>query len=112
MIGDRCVVITTLKACVGDLLYCRTAVAPFGVHLQVPAVLLKRRTRECGVRENAPDFDAAEEVSPKMLHDVSLPVGPTNGWPLRSSASPGCTPISVSVARAGPSPNTVCVACL
>ena len=39
----------------------------------------------------------------------SLPAGPTNGWPLRSSASPGCSPTSISAAPRGPSPNTVCV---
>src|ERR671933_3017970 len=37
------------------------------------------------------------------------PAGPTNGWPARSSWSPGCSPTIISSARPGPSPNTVCV---
>src|SRR5688572_26065018 len=37
----------------------------------------------------------------------SFPAGPTNGWPARSSASPGCSPTSISSARDGPSPKTV-----
>ena len=40
----------------------------------------------------------------------SSPAGPTNGWPSTSSRSPGCSPRRNSGARAGPSPNTVCVA--
>src|SRR5687767_2366071 len=39
----------------------------------------------------------------------SLPAGPTKGWPARSSASPGCSPTSITSALRGPSPNTVCV---
>ena len=42
----------------------------------------------------------------------SLPAGPTNGWPARSSSSPGCSPTSMSSARRAPSPKTVCVAAL
>ena len=38
------------------------------------------------------------------------PAGPTNGRPLRSSWSPGCSPININGAADGPSPNTVCVA--
>ena len=80
MIGDRRVVITTLKAGVGYLLYRRMAVAPFGVHLQVPAVLLQRGTRKCGIREDAPDFGAAEEVPPKLASplDVYAAVAPVD----------------------------------
>ena len=58
---------------VGDLLYRRIAIAPFGVHLQVAAVLLKGRTRECGIREDPPDFGTAQKVSPKLA--PSLDVG-------------------------------------
>ena len=78
MIGDRRVLIATLKAGVGDLLHRRVAVAPFGVHLQVAAVLLKRRTRERGIREHAPDFGAAEKVPPKLASplDVCAAVAP------------------------------------
>src|SRR6185437_8301432 len=39
----------------------------------------------------------------------SMPDGPTNGRPALSSASPGCSPTTITRARAGPSPNTVCV---
>src|SRR2546428_9370302 len=39
----------------------------------------------------------------------SFPAGPTNGWPLRSSASPGCSPTSISGLLPPPSPKTVCV---
>src|SRR5919204_3435004 len=37
------------------------------------------------------------------------PAGPTNGSPARSSRSPGCSPTSITRARAGPAPNTVWV---
>lgn len=40
----------------------------------------------------------------------SWPAGPTKGRPVRSSWSPGCSPISMTGACAGPSPKTVCVA--
>ena len=40
----------------------------------------------------------------------SLPAGPTNGCPERSSTFPGCSPTNMIAARAGPSPKTVCVA--
>jgi len=40
----------------------------------------------------------------------SFPAGPTNGRPARSSRSPGCSPTSMMVASARPSPKTVCVA--
>src|SRR6185295_18577293 len=39
----------------------------------------------------------------------SLPAGPTNGWPLRSSSLPGCSPTNISSAFFAPSPNTVWV---
>jgi hypothetical protein len=39
------------------------------------------------------------------------PGGPTNGRPSRSSLSPGCSPTNINLARAGPWPKTVCVAC-
>src|SRR4051794_4652083 len=38
------------------------------------------------------------------------PAGPTNGSPVRSSWSPGCSPTKTIRAVSGPSPNTVCVA--
>src|SRR5918992_289511 len=40
----------------------------------------------------------------------SLPAGPTNGLPARSSLSPGCSPTSIPRARFRPSPKTVWVA--
>src|SRR4051812_33456104 len=39
-----------------------------------------------------------------------LPAGPTNGSPMRSSWSPGCSPTNRTRARWLPAPNTVCVA--
>src|SRR6185312_6053765 len=39
----------------------------------------------------------------------SVPDGPTNGRPALSSASPGCSPTTITRERDGPSPNTVCV---
>src|SRR6266540_4540311 len=39
----------------------------------------------------------------------SLPAGPTNGCPARSSAAPGCSPTNMSCALRPPSPNTVWV---
>ena len=41
-----------------------------------------------------------------------LPAGPTNGRPCRSSMSAGCSPTNTNRACLGPSPKTVCVACL
>src|SRR6266508_699091 len=38
------------------------------------------------------------------------PAGPTNGWPIRSSLSPGCSPTNTTCDSRAPSPNTVCVA--
>ena len=40
----------------------------------------------------------------------SRPAGPTNGSPLRSSTSPGCSPTNTTRASAGPMPKTVWVA--
>ena len=40
----------------------------------------------------------------------TAPAGPTNGRPVRSSASPGCSPTSTIEACSGPSPKTACVA--
>jgi hypothetical protein len=40
------------------------------------------------------------------------PAGPTKGRPARSSWSPGCSPMNTIDASSGPSPKTVCVACL
>src|SRR3954466_3461288 len=40
----------------------------------------------------------------------SRPAGPTNGWPSRSSRSPGCSPTSITRERFSPSPKTVWVA--
>src|SRR3712207_1740585 len=48
-------------------------------------------------------------ASPSALSS-SRPAGPTNGLPLRSSWSPGCSPTNTIRAVSGPSPNTVCVA--
>jgi hypothetical protein len=42
------------------------------VHLQVAAVLLKTWSRECRVREHAPDFGAAEKVSPKLTSPLNV----------------------------------------
>src|SRR3954454_13101927 len=39
----------------------------------------------------------------------SAPAGPTNGRPCRSSLSPGCSPMNITVDDDFPSPNTVCV---
>src|SRR5437763_17018265 len=72
MIGHRRVLITAPKAGVGNFLYCRVAVAPFGMHLQVAAVLLKRRTSESRIREDAPDLGAAEKVSPKLASSLNV----------------------------------------
>ena len=67
MSGDRRVVIATLQAGVGDLLYRGITVAPFRVHLQVAAVLPKRRTRERGIGENAPDFGQADAKARSLI---------------------------------------------
>src|SRR4051795_7081315 len=72
MIGDRRIPIATLKARVGYLLDRRIAVAPFGVHLQVAAIQLTRRSGECRIREHAADFSAAEEVAPKLASPIDI----------------------------------------
>src|ERR1700730_10169554 len=88
MIGHRRVVIATLQAGVGYLVYRRIAVAPFGVHVQVAAVLVKSGARQCGIRENAPDFGATEKMSPELAtpRNVCLAVAPFDrlfdGWRL------------------------------
>ena len=46
MIGDRRVVIPTLKTGIGDFLDRRVAVAPFGVHLQIAEILVDGGARE------------------------------------------------------------------
>ncbi len=78
MIGHGRILITTRTARVSHLLRRRGAVAPFGVHLQVAAVLLKSGTRERGIRENSPDLGAAEKVLPKLASpfNVSAAVTP------------------------------------
>src|SRR6266511_5509461 len=44
-----------------------------------------------------PAFSSARSSRP--------PAGPTKGWPLRSSRSPGCSPTSMTDASGEPSPN-------
>jgi hypothetical protein len=45
MIGDRRVLIAAPTTGIRDVLHCRGAVAPFGMHLQVAQVLLDGGTR-------------------------------------------------------------------
>src|SRR5205085_2709124 len=51
---------------IADLLHCRSAVAPFRMHLQIAAILLNRGSHACGVGENAPDCRPADKVLPKL----------------------------------------------
>ena len=44
------------------------------------------------------------------ISSSNLPAGPTNGFPWRSSWSPGCSPISMMGEFDAPSPKTACVA--
>ena len=64
--------VATLPAGVGNLLDRRVAIAPFGVHLQIAAVLLERGARECGIREHAPDLGAAEKMLPKPTPPLNV----------------------------------------
>ena len=48
--------------------------------------------------------------APVSALSSSRPAGPTNGSPVRSSWSPGCSPTNTMRAVSGPSPKTVCVA--
>ena len=45
-----------------------------------------------------------------IARSIICPAGPTNGRPIVSSWSPGCSPTNITAASGGPSPNTVCVA--
>ena len=42
------------------------------MHLQVAAVLLEGGTRECRIREHAPDFGAAEKMPPKLASPLDV----------------------------------------
>ena len=75
MVGDRRVLIASLNAGVGNLLDRRRTIAPFGVHLQITAVLFNGGAIEGGIRENPPHLRAAQKVPPKL--PSSLDVGAT-----------------------------------
>ena len=75
MVGHRRVLIASLNAGVGNLLDRRRTIAPFGVHLQITAVLLNGGAIEGGIREHPPDLRAAQKVSPKL--PSSLDIGAT-----------------------------------
>ena len=75
MIGHRGVLIASLNAGVGNLLDRRSTIAPFGVHLQIAAVLFNGGTIEAGIREHPPYLRAAQKVPPKL--PSSLDIGAT-----------------------------------
>src|SRR4051812_18867583 len=72
MIGDRRIPVATLQARVGNLLERWIAVAPFGVHLQIAAVLAGGRPVACRVRQHAPDLGAAEKVLPELTPSLDV----------------------------------------
>src|ERR1700704_3642504 len=72
MIGDRRIVIAPFTTGVSNVLDCRVTVAPFGVHLQITAVLLNGRTRERGVCENATDFRTTQKMPPKLPSPLNI----------------------------------------
>ena len=86
----------------------QAAISP-RVRLLVDPALAARLPLE--VLDDVGDVDRPRDRCrpPRSARSSSLPAGPTNGWPARSSASPGCSPTSISRARRAPSPNTVCV---
>jgi len=75
VVGVRLGLIAALHAGVGNVFDRRNAIAPFGVHLQIAAILLKRGTLEVGVGENPPHLRAAQEVPPKLA--APLDIAPT-----------------------------------
>ncbi len=75
MVGHRGVLIASLHAGVGNLFDRRSTIAPFGVHLQITAVLLNGGAIEGGIREHPPDLRAAQKVPPKL--PSSLDIGAT-----------------------------------
>jgi hypothetical protein len=72
VIGDSRVLIAALETGIGNLLHGRVAVAPFGVHLQITAVLRKRRAPESRIRQHSPDFSPAEKVPPKLASALDI----------------------------------------
>jgi hypothetical protein len=79
MIGDRRVLIATFEAGLGDFLNRRIAIAQFGVHLEIAAVLSGCWTRQFGIHQNPANLRTAE----KMLPQSSSPVGYLRGGRFR-----------------------------
>ena len=87
MVGDRRVLIASLNAGVGNLLDRRRAIAPFGVHLQITAVLLDGGASEGGIREHPPDLRAAQKVPPQLTPPLEYRRDARSvRWPVRRSA--------------------------
>ena len=72
MVGHRRVLIASFKAGVGNLLDRRRAITPFGVHLQITAVLLDGRASEGGIRQDSPHLRAAQEVPTKVTPPLNI----------------------------------------
>ena len=66
VIGDGCVLISSLKAGLSNVLDRPVSVAPLGVHLQVAMVLIDRRSGKRWIRENSTNFGVAEKVLPQL----------------------------------------------
>ena len=87
MVGHRRVLIASFKASVGNLLDRRRAITPFGVHLQITAVLVDRGASEGGIREDSPHLRAAQESADEGHAAAEYRRAARSArWPVRRSA--------------------------
>jgi hypothetical protein len=63
VIGDGSVLIAPRETGIGYLAQCRRAIAPFRVHLQIAAILVRPWPAECGFAQHTDDFSSAEEMA-------------------------------------------------
>ena len=72
MVGHRRVLIASFDAGVGNLLDRRRAITPFGVHLQIAAVLFDGGASEGGIRQDSPHLRPAQEVPTKLTPPLNI----------------------------------------
>ena len=72
VVGHRRVLIASFKAGVGNLLDRRRAITPFGVHLQITAVLVDGGASEGGIRQDPPHLRAAQEVPTQVTPPLNI----------------------------------------
>ena len=72
MIGDGGVRVASALARFSDLVECWASVAPLGMHLQITAITVGRRSGQAGIPENPEDFGTTQEVSSERTPSVDL----------------------------------------